>query len=338
MRKEKMPRNDTIREKNLAENTQKIIEKSENINKNIEKNQIENQKNTLQNVTMSQKVNEKSEKNIENNQKNINKNQIENQKNIEKNQKESQKTRIENQKNIEKNQENNTKNYQNVIENQENRKKSSAKTAQFMPKTAFVVTVVLAIFLIVSLVGVSYAMWTGSGLLPVNWGQVQYPNPTQKYLKFEIHNDKNQFFYVEFRDKADGNKGAFVYSSALQNDYLDGVTDSEFDFNSPLFAVAIGYSGMLGELEPLEIPAKISVFSTVFRDINVTKINMQSPEEFPLLNNITELVIPASITQISGVSFSYCQNLAIVNFANRAGVTINKDCFQSCPLLKTIIF
>ncbi|MEG2676311.1 MAG: leucine-rich repeat protein, partial [Clostridia bacterium] len=202
----------------------------------------------------------------------------------------------------------------------------------------FVVTVVLAIFLIVSLVGVSYAMWTGSGLLPVNWGQVQYPNPTQKYLKFEIHNDKNQFFYVEFRDKADGNKGAFVYSSALQNDYLDGVTDSEFDFNSQLFAVAIGYGGMLGELEPLEIPAKISVFSTVSRDINVTKINMQSPEEFPLLNNITELVIPASITQISGVSFSYCQNLAIVNFANRAGVTINKDCFQSCPLLKTIIF
>ncbi len=203
--------------------------------------------------------------------------------------------------------------------------------------TKIILIVVAVIVAVGATMGITYAVWSQSGSASFPGTQIVVNNTTAKYLVLQLEKGEGENYqerYVTF----DKTSKKWVYSAKYQKEYapLGEVVDN-FDPNGATVSV-IGYAATnLGELESLVIPSEVNVkMNGKSATLGVTIINMQSPEMFPSLDLITEVTIPDSVTDIKGASFSYLDNLEIVNFpANKP--TISTDAFVHCPKLLTQI-
>ncbi len=204
--------------------------------------------------------------------------------------------------------------------------------------TKIIIVVVAVIVAVGATMGITYAVWSESGKNNFEGGQIQVVNTTAKYLVLQLEKDEGESYqerYVTF-DKA---SEKWVYSAKYQDEYAPLAGADDFDPNGAKVSV-IGYASTnLGELETLMIPDKVEInYNGKTATLDVTTIDMQSPEMFPTLDLVTEVTIPASVTAIKGASFSYLDNLETVNFlGNKADINISADAFVYCPKLATTI-
>lgn len=197
---------------------------------------------------------------------------------------------------------------------------------------------ILLVVLVVLASGITYAVWSSEN----NSGKFnktkvsQLAGQTSKYLVIEMYltnredtteidesTIQEKMFYMSYKDNANGasTDGAFVLNETYGEEY--GGIKSQVELQtiniSDYSARIIGYTGSLGQFEIIEIPPVITAFinneyykgsgsETGKNAIAIAEIAMQSPQEFPALNNIKQVRIPREIP-VKGVSFSYCANL-----------------------------
>lgn len=202
--------------------------------------------------------------------------------------------------------------------------------------TKIILIVVAVIVAVGATMGITYAVWSESGKTDFQGGKIEVLNTTYKYLVLQLEKDGEER-YLTF----DKNENQWVFSAKYQAEYapLD-LGESGVDNFDPMGATVavIGYTNTnLGELESLEIPEKATVsLNGTTVELAITIINMQSPEMFPSLDLVTEVTIPASVTAINGTSFSFLDNLELVNFLGTKPA-ISDDAFLDCPKLVTEI-
>lgn len=193
-----------------------------------------------------------------------------------------------------------------------------------------------------ALVGASYAVWSTGGSLSVEVDAppVNVPDTTYHYLVFEIAAaltgegavqaqsaldaaGKPCVFYAQW-DTASQKFVESAFYAQRYGDAYDVLLNAETMSGLtvvPQSAAAIGYTGTLGQYEPIVIPSQIELTAggSAFT-VAVTAVDLMTPEEFPALDLIREIRIPASVPHdvadaVDPYSFKYCQNLQKVVYS-----------------------
>ena len=205
---------------------------------------------------------------------------------------------------------------------------------------AKLIFLVLAITIMIAVAGSSAALaiWAGSPEQAISGNDstvVDYSeNPTTKYLVFRPIGSFNDEYCLEYTD-SDGWKLKFENGS----DYVfnggnhkagarNAVTDNAeitAVYNATTNVSVVGYYGPLGEYEPLYIPSTITWNS---KTINVTKIDIIMTEYEASMELITDVIIPNTVTLITGDSFTGAGNLAAVHFEATTVPTIGDYAFR----------
>ena len=207
---------------------------------------------------------------------------------------------------------------------------------------------ILLIVAIIAIAAGSFALayWSGSPSQDIVDSDVitvdDDINATTKYLVFKPIGSYSDDYCFEYTDTY-GWRLKYEYgdeyefeggSTPAGSRYVVATSSilSEISTNCTAVSV-IGYIGTLGQFEDLVIPSTITWFtnntSGTTKTLNVTTIDLKTPEYEDSLNLITSVVIPSSVTAINGVSFSGAGNLAKVYFDSTVlPATIGANCFR----------
>ena len=209
-----------------------------------------------------------------------------------------------------------------------------------------VLMLLIAIIVAIAVGSFALAYWSGSPSQEITGSDAAVvdnsENATTKYLVFEPIGFEEEYCF----EYTDANGWVLKEEYGADYSFEDGEHEAgsrNVASSSAVTSVSdsctavcvVGYYGALGQYEDLVIPSTIvwKVSAQTTKTLNVTKINIKLSEYETPMNLITGVVIPASITNIDGVSFSGAQNLTKVYFDSTTLPTIGAQCF--CEITPT---
>ena len=198
----------------------------------------------------------------------------------------------------------------------------------------------------------AFAIWSDGSNVGGAAAVTLFDDITSRYLVYDGVTSAGKHYYLTYNDA-----GYFEGNDSYNKSYQEGGVwyskyDEEVDLTttSLSYVSVIGYTGSLGQYESLVIPDSITWKDSLgseqanMHNINVTHINMQSSAAFPSLKLIKSIVIPNTITNIDGVSFSFMPSLEALyfNFADlteyASQVTINGVLAQNAQEVKMYFY
>lgn len=183
--------------------------------------------------------------------------------------------------------------------------------------------VVVCLLTLCAAAGMTFAIWAagGSTSSDIEGPSVNVPDTTFRYLVLQIDcvvgtSDKSEkgIFYATWDPVSQSFQKDDFYGERYADAY-DRIADAEGLDVTAQGAVVIGYTGTLGQYEPIVIPPNCTVGGV---SCEIYGIDLMTPEEFPALDLPREFVIPATVRSVGADSFRYCASLERVSYSGDA--------------------
>lgn len=172
-------------------------------------------------------------------------------------------------------------------------------------KLLIVYSLTIAI-IVIAVTSTAVAFWGGNPSINIE-GQdspvITVSNTTYKYMIFQANYSEGNYYL-----KYSSENNAFIGFQLYSDEVVPTVDSTSFTSVS-----LIGYTGSMGEYEDLVVPASINWYiSGTTKNLSVTIINIKSAEYMESFSLIKSAVIPSSVSEILGTSFSGCPQLETV--------------------------